>query len=121
MSKYPKEILDALERDLGITIGKLRLPDERLCYGVGCTWFGPIQEVKITETGLPCCPYCGSMLYEMANEAEWWESVDQHERAGHPGYRGMWEWQRTEKQHFLHIASLAAAYTKATGNKVKLS
>lgn len=116
MSEFPKEVLDALERDHGIRFkGKHNAGgDGRLCYGATCTWFGSIHETKQTKEGLPCCPFCGGVLFEMAHEGEWWDGVDKYEReAPHPGYRAMWEWQRAQKKCFTvrnGIGDLVAAY-----------
>ena len=98
---YPKEVLETLERDHGITFkGKLRPPDARLCYGATCTWFGSIHETG-KNGPLPCCPHCGGVLFEMADEGEWWAGVDRYEREQPwPGYRAMWEWQRAQKRCF---------------------
>lgn len=117
---YPKEVLEALERDQGITFGGKHHgdpPDGRLCYGATCTWFGSIHETKSTpgpHGGIPCCPLCGGVLFEMPDEGEWWNGVDTYEREKpHPGYRAMWEWQRAQKRCFSlrnGIDDLAAAY-----------
>lgn len=120
MANYPKELSDALERDLGITIGKGKRGtsgDTRLAYGATCTWFGPIQEVGTkTEHRLPCCPLCGGVLFEMPTEQEWWDGIDKYERDGHPGYRALWEWQRKVKRCFPlrdGIKALEAAHKAA--------
>ena len=138
---YPKEVLDALERDVGIRIKnraqQKRDADSRFCYGANCTWFGSIHEVGSAPTNiskrfsdghsLPCCPLCGGMLFEMQDEGEWWAGIDGFERGEyplptahpHPGYRAMWEWQRAQKKCFPQAISgldrLIAAYKEATG------
>lgn len=139
---YPKQVNEAMERDLGVTInrGNRRADsDTRFCYGANCTWYGSIHEVSNThkhprwsreskkdDHGLPCCPVCGGMLFEMPNESEWWKGIDQFESGDypgpkshpHPGYRAMWEWQRKQKQCFggrNGITQLVFAYRQATG------
>lgn len=98
--------------------------DTRLAYGARCTWFGPIQEVgSVGPSRLPCCPLCGSMLFELPTEAAWWEGVDRFEAEGHPGYRALWEWQREQKKCFSNtrgLTELIDAYRAATGKEVKL-
>lgn len=149
VEEFPQQVLDALERDGGIRIRgraqRIRDADSRFCYGANCTWFGSIHEISSTlkhprhrqsntdDHGLPCCPICGGMLFELQDEREWWEGVDYFERGDyplpsahpHPGYRAMWEWQRAQKKCFFMNASgpdrLAAAYKEATGITVDVS
>lgn len=119
VNEYPKEVLEALERDQGIRFkGRYAgAGDARLAYGAICTWFGSIHQTKPTSGGLPGCPFCGGVLFEMNDEGEWWSSVDQYEREKpHPGYRAMWEWQRTQKQCFSlrnGVDDLVSAYRAA--------
>jgi hypothetical protein len=123
VSDYPKEVLDALERDHGIRFKGQHSGggDARLCYGATCTWFGSIHETKQTRDGLPVCPSCGGVLFEMPHEGEWWKGIDEYEMGihpsapgqPHPGYRAMWEWQRGQKKCFSirdGIGPLEAAY-----------
>ena len=55
---------------------------------------GSIHDVSAKPSGLPCCPRCGGVLVEVESETAWWASVDEHEAAGHPGYREFVEWLR---------------------------
>lgn len=140
IDEFPKEVLDALERDGGIRIkprgDRRRDEDSRFCYGARCTWFGSIYEVGSTKPhsgdvgcSLPCCPLCGSVLFEMPTEAEWWKGIDDFERGEyplptahkHPGYRAMWEWQRENKLCFSDFSALAQAYEAMTGNHVDVA
>lgn len=92
---YPKEVVEALERDCGIRIknpaDKKRDEDTRFVYGATCTWFGSIHEVSATDKhpryanehqahSLPCCPICGGMLFEMESASIWWDGVDGFEK-----------------------------------------
>jgi hypothetical protein len=126
VSQYPKEVLEALERDQGIRFKGAHSDgggDARLCYGATCTWFGSIHETGgIGKGALPCCPHCGGVLFEMAHEGEWWKGIDSYEKEGHPGYRAMWEWQRAQKRCFSlrnGIADLQAAYSQANPRDVE--
>jgi hypothetical protein len=142
VNEFPQEVLDALERDGGIRIRSREQQnkdaDNRFCYGAVCTWFGSIHEVGSTKPrsgdvgpALPCCPLCGGVLYEMEDEAEWWSGVDAFERGeyplptahAHPGYRAMFEWQKTQKKCFPSVDGLdmlVQAYKEATGTTVDI-
>lgn len=86
--------------------------DGRIVYGSTCTWWDSIDKVRKTGAGLPCCPQCGGVLFEMDNEAAWWASIDRYERekrgARRYGYRAMMVWARG--RCFVDFAALTAAY-----------
>lgn len=93
------------------------MTDLRIAYGTSCTWWDSIEKVGRTrpeepEIGsflsLPCCPHCGGMLLEAADDAEWFSSVDQYEVNGNPGYRARVEWSRGKC--FRNYAEAKAAY-----------
>lgn len=94
--------------------------DQRIVYGAGCTWWDGIYAVghipgtgsPFNPRGIPGCPHCTSPLFEIENEAAWWESVDLYEAAGHPGYRAMIEWARGKC--FPNMAALVRAYEVRT-------
>ena len=44
--------------------------DTRYVYGASCTWHGSIHEVA-TGGQVPQCPYCGGVLFEVSDRAEW--------------------------------------------------
>jgi len=94
------------------------MKDTRIAYGAMCLWWDSVSKAGSTAThpahkednarmqrkkpsmakalkhGLPCCPTCGGMLYEVANEAGFMAGAKQYEAAGHPGYRAFLRWQR---------------------------
>jgi len=74
------------------------MTDTRIAYGTSCSWWDGIHQVGHTKPRngmtLPCCPHCGSVLFEMPNEESWFAAVDRHEASGHPSYRAMIEWYR---------------------------
>lgn len=70
------------------------MSDSRYVYGAHCTWNESIYKVGHLPGGLPCCPHCGSVLFEMDSEKEWWKGVDRYEADGHPGYRKLAEWSK---------------------------
>ena len=73
--------------------------DARIAYGAGCTWWGPISAVGFRPLrsgepdGLPCCPHCGGMLFEVASEEKWWNGVDKYNE-DYPGYRRLVTWAK---------------------------
>lgn len=87
------------------------MPDTRVVYGVNCTWWDSIDKVAKLRTGIPCCPHCGSVLFEVANIEEWWEGVDRHDQT-HPGYRKLIEW--SQGKCYLNTKALITAYQQAT-------
>lgn len=96
--------------------------DTRIAYGACCTWWDSIHEVgekrppgfkdKFGMGGLPCCPRCGGMLFEMENEAAWFASVDRYENDGNPGYRRFAEWLRDKCFPTIDQAQIAYALEK---------
>ena len=85
------------------------MSDQRIVHGF-CTWWDSIQKAG-RKGNLPACPHCGSVLFEMANEVEWFKGVDRYEREGHPGYRKFVEWLRGKCFKNYDIAM--EAYNKA--------
>ena len=82
--------------------------DTRIVYGARCAWWDSIDQVGKHPSGLPCCPHCKGMLFQLDSEAEWWGQIDRHEAEGHPGYRAMWEWSRG--RCFPDFEAMQAAY-----------
>lgn len=65
--------------------------DQRIVYGI-CTWWDSIDKAA-NKDGLPCCPHCGSPLFEMSSIEEWNSKVNEHEKKD-PGYAKFVEWLR---------------------------
>ena len=86
--------------------------DTRFVYGANCTWAGPIQNVGRRESGLPCCPHCGSSLFELPSRSRWDEGVAAFDKE-HPGYADLMKWG--EGRCFPNREILLAAYTAETG------
>lgn len=85
--------------------------DLRIVYGARCSWWDSIDKVATTTGlpgGLPVCPHCGSPLFEVGSETEWWAGVDQHESEREPGYRAFIEWLRGKC--FPTLEAARAAY-----------
>jgi hypothetical protein len=84
------------------------MKDTRIVYGAGCTWWDSIDKVGKHPKGLPCCPHCNSMLFEMDGPDMWWSGVAAYEAKGNPGYREMIEWMRGKC--FPSIAAAKSAF-----------
>jgi len=87
-------------------VGKLKLRpaskrkrDQLIVYGANCVWWDAIEKCatkktpEMTGPGLPCCPHCGSVLFQV-EETTWRRNVAKHEAGGNPGYRALMEWMR---------------------------
>lgn len=88
--------------------------DKRLVYGMRCTWWENISAVAHTAPGpsghrIPCCPHCGSVLFEMDSEDRFIEQARSYESNGHPGYVQMLQWARGKC--FPNMQALEKAYT----------
>ena len=90
------------------------MTDTRIAYGAHCTWWGSIYDIGKRD-GLPCCPCCRNMLFEMPDEATWWRGVEKYEQSGNPGYRKMIEWSR--KRCFPTFTAMKDAYAALKGDK----
>lgn len=94
--------------------------DTRFVYAASCAWFGPIAEAG-GRAGLPCCPRCGSMLFEYPTREPFFEAARRHDAAGHPGYVEMIRWvdeQYRAGGHFRDYNAAAEAYRRRTGKEV---
>jgi hypothetical protein len=90
------------------------MPDTRIVYSVSGTWWDSIDKIA-TRDGLPCCPQCGSLLFETGNMEDWQRGVDRFDIT-HPGYAAMVKWGRGKC--FPDMAALATAYAKETGQPI---
>ena len=88
------------------------MKDNRIVYGAGCVWWDSIDkagnlnactDTKLTNTyGLPCCPHCGSVLFEV-DENEWYKNIDEYDKT-HPGYKDLVKWMRGKCFKTLELA-----------------
>lgn len=51
--------------------------DRRVVYGARCAWWDYIDKVAVDGSGLPCCPHCNGVLFEM-DRGEWEEGIEKH-------------------------------------------
>lgn len=92
------------------------MADDRIVYGVNCQWWDGIEKVG-SRGGLPCCPICRSMLFEMSI-AEWWAGVEAHQARGATGYRAFVEWRKGK--HFATAEEAVAVYQQKPGRTVNM-
>lgn len=93
--------------------------DPRVVYGARCAWWDTIEKTATVNgkpDGLPCCPNCGSPLFEVASESVWWNGVEAHDDMN-PGYREFVEWLRGKC--FPGFPEAIAHYEEETGKHVE--
>lgn len=106
------------------------------CYSAMCSWHGPISAVGKTKptpprtafvgktpidvggVSLPCCPFCGSMLFQVNSELEWQTGAKNHEALGHTHYVSFLDWTRTQSRCWPSLRVAALDFEKETGKKV---
>ncbi len=106
--------------------------DARYCYSVGCTWHGPIDAVGSTDSeklkipglpkgySLPCCPHCGSVLFETESEQEWKDAVKAAEDGGAVNYVAFIEWLRDCGRCFENYELAFPTFTENSGMRATL-
>lgn len=91
--------------------------DKRYVYGANCSWHGPIQKAHTNLAGLPCCPHCSSVLFEMESKAKWDERVVAFDET-HPGYKEFREWMDAKSYCFGNYRAAANAFVRETGKEL---
>lgn len=73
-----------------------RIIPATVAYGARCRWWDDKRNAATRPSGLPCCPGCGSPLYE-ADGPEWLAAaVDYEAKHGSIGYvESLWQTQGT--------------------------
>lgn len=105
-------------------------------YSAGCSWHGPIsavgktKDLPVTEclvggtkikiggpgSGLPCCPHCGSILYQI-EEDKWWQGALQFEHDGHENYVRFLKWSMKQPTCWKSNSNAAMIYNTDPENK----
>jgi len=60
----------------------------------------------------PCCPFCGSLLFQHDSEKAFWAGSKEYEET-HPGYIALIKWLKGKC--FKSISEAAVAYEAETG------
>jgi hypothetical protein len=99
------------------------MTDPRIVYGARCTWWDGIEKIgkspsSTGEFALPCCPHCGSMLFEIPDPETWWSGARKSQAEGHAGYIAFIEWLKGKC--FPDIKRAQAAYQAKPGRTVQL-
>lgn len=88
-----------------------------IAYGAHCQWWDDKRKAATkdgTRDGLPCCPHCGGVLFEI-DDVDWYKSVRLYDERGHPGYVAFVDWMRG--RCFPTQFQATAAYTASTGRR----
>lgn len=81
--------------------------DDRVVYGASCVWWDYIASAVADENGLPCCPHCRGVLYEMPR-GEWEESIERYTKeSGDMNYPFLWAWLKGKCYRTLDAARFA--------------
>lgn len=75
-------------------------------YGNNCTWYNDKSQAGINPNGLPCCPHCGSMLFE--EKTEKWENAILENALRDPEYLDLLLWARG--RCFRNFSALKTAF-----------
>lgn len=104
------DVVTTFDADAKMLHTRVRLSEVQLAlivYGARCVWWDNIEGAALhRDSGLPCCPHCGSVLFQV-EEATWWQHVEAHEAAGNPDYRKLIEWLRGKCFHTMDQAQRA--------------
>jgi hypothetical protein len=83
--------------------------DPRLVYGARCVWWDHISKASTNAVGLPCCPHCGSVLFEVDGWKTWDANVAAFAlKSGDANYPAFMKWLRG--RCFPDIATARAAF-----------
>lgn len=67
------------------------LKDTRIAYGSRCVWWDNIQKTGKGFQGLPCCPHCKGLLFEVPSMEQWQRGIDEYDKHN-PGYKDLMKW-----------------------------
>lgn len=79
-----------------------------IVHGARCLWWDSIEKSAKHDSGIPCCPHCRSVLFQI-EERHWMEGARRYEADGHPGYVALLLWSRGKCFPDLKAAQVAFA------------
>lgn len=68
--------------------------DTRIAFGAQCTWWDTIDKASQRGSGIPCCPYCMGVLYEVPNMEVWEQQVRSYDNTVEYDYPAFIRWTR---------------------------
>lgn len=78
----------------------------KVVYGISCTWWDLIDNVTYNE-GIPTCPNCGGLLYELPDLENWFLEVARYAKEIQwPGYNDFVEWLQGRCYPDLDVAKV---------------
>lgn len=83
-----------------------------IVYGANCVWWDSIDKASTNSVGLPCCPHCGSVLFQI-EEQDWNSGAKEYQDAGHLGYMDFVTWLRGKCFHSRKDAEAAFEKSKS--------
>lgn len=86
-------------------------------YSANCAWAGPIENVSTMGPGVPCCPYCKSVLFQ-AETATFWDGARKHEALGNTNYVEFIVWIMEQPRCYPDFAVAGQAFTALTGKEI---
>jgi len=84
--------------------------DRRYVSCTSCTWHDVIDKAEQRRDLTPCCPFCGSTLYELPSQDDF-EALARSADQSHAGMAAMLEWSRGKT--FPDHDTLENAYRQA--------
>lgn len=95
-------------------------PKKLHVYAMNCSWHGSIDKVKVLggPGGIPCCPFCESMLMQ-ADEEGWFLAARQHDKDGHENYYEFLKWTEQQPRCWKSLEAAIEAFFVATGKQVQ--
>jgi hypothetical protein len=81
-----------------------------MVYSAHCTWCAPISKASKLESGIPCCPHCKSVLFQM-ERADWDKGVVGFIASnGDHAYPSYLEWVATTDRCYRTYKEARAAF-----------
>lgn len=112
-------------------------------YSARCSWHGPIEKAGLLDMGpapiqlktatrtielkpvpgggLPCCPFCKSVLFQIDEDKFWKDCVKYAKQTNSPNYPEFMLWLMKQPRCWPTVSDAAAVFFHETGKLVPLS